>query len=99
MFVKTQVLGTDFLKELTKQVSLDQIPPKYGGTGKWDIKLAHIADLDKSVVDKYHLSLKKDNDQLAPQLKLPADVSKPEQEEVKSDGEDNEPNEQPDQEG
>ena len=36
---KTKVLGYDYLKELVKEIDIDQIPPKYGGTGTKPIVL------------------------------------------------------------
>jgi len=42
---KISVLGSSFLDELKQVVPLDQIPKKYGGTGKYEIKNGHVADL------------------------------------------------------
>lgn len=43
---KIQVLGSDYMKYLTKQVPIDQIPPKYGGKGKWQIRNGFVADME-----------------------------------------------------
>ena len=50
---KCSVLGKDYLKELTKIIPLDQIPPKFGGKGTNPIKLGYSADLPH---DRYPLN-------------------------------------------
>lgn len=50
---RISVLGNDFLNELTKEIPIEQIPPKFGGKGKWPIKIGYVADIDNSVIDSY----------------------------------------------
>ena len=54
-YEKIKVLGTDYLEEMKKTIPLDQIPAKYGGTGKMEIKLGMSADLphDRYPLDYY----------------------------------------------
>ena len=39
---KINVLGSDYLDELTKFIDIRMIPKKYGGKGKWDIRIGNV---------------------------------------------------------
>ena len=41
---KVKILGSDFLKEMLKDIDIDQIPPRYGGTSKLKIRLGDVAE-------------------------------------------------------
>jgi len=43
-YKKISVLGGNYLGEIEKEISRDQFPQKYGGTGKWPIRMGNVPD-------------------------------------------------------
>ena len=67
---KINILGGDYIKEMSKFIDMDQIPKKFGGKGELPIDFGYVADIDHSLVDCFYkevtmghkLNPKKDDD-------------------------------------
>jgi len=42
---KIKILGTDFLDEMLKDIAIDQIPQRYGGSSKWKVRFGDVPDM------------------------------------------------------
>ena len=51
---KIQILGPDYLKYITKDIDINQIPPRYNGKGKWKINFGRVADIEDEFINQFH---------------------------------------------
>ena len=50
---KIQILGHDYLKKVTKDIDITQLPPSYKGKGKWKINYGYVADIENELIDAF----------------------------------------------
>ena len=48
---KVKIVGGDYLKHMTKDIPLNQIPKRYGGTCELPIKYGYCADIENDLLD------------------------------------------------